>query len=479
MLFSSVPFICLFFPLFFLLYYLIRPLRGKNILLLVFSLIFYSWGRIVYLPLILAASLIGWLGGWMIGRCQKASRRGGEIASLVVSLALLLGMLGVFKYAGFFVENVNSLTGASLPVPKIELPIGISFYTFQILSYVVDVYRREVPAQKNLGIVMVYLCAFPQLIAGPVVRYKTVEAELTDRSVSLDDVYDGLRRFIIGLGKKVLIANTMAVAADGIFSFDPAACGLVTSWIGALAYTMQIYFDFSGYSDMAIGMGRMMGFHYLENFDHPYTAVSVTDFWRRWHISMSSFFRDYVYIPLGGNRVSKPRWIFNIAVVWMLTGLWHGAAWNFVLWGVYYGVLLVLEKLLWGKAIAKIPVLRRVYTLLIVVVGWVIFRSESIGGIGRMLYAMVGGYGLGQGSLTYVMILERAGVGGVFVIAFVAAILLSAGFGRTLGRWVREAAPKPRAAAEAVGCVLSLAVLVLSVASIASGSYNPFIYFQF
>ncbi len=479
MLFSSLIFVSLFFPLFFAIYYLLPKRSLKNALLLVFSLIFYAWGRVIYLPLILAASLIGWGGGVLIGASREKNRPGCAKASLIVSLVLLLGLLGVFKYAGFFVENLNLIARLELPVPEIVLPIGISFYTFQILSYVADVYRGEVAAQKNPGIVMVYLCAFPQLIAGPVVRYKTVEEELTGREVTRDDVYAGLRRFVTGLGKKVLIANVAAVAADGIFSYDPSSCGAVAAWIGALAYTIQIYFDFSGYSDMAIGMGRMMGFHYLENFNDPYTAVSVTDFWRRWHISMSSFFRDYVYIPLGGNRVSKPRWVLNIAVVWMLTGLWHGAAWTFVVWGVYYGVLLVLEKLLWGKKLSAIPVLNRVYTLLLVVIGWVIFRADSLANAFGMLRAMFGGYGLGNGTVTWVMILERSGVNGLFFAAMLAGIILSTGIGRRLAERREALPPKRRDAVETAACVLSLAVFLLSVVSIASGSYNPFIYFQF
>ena len=479
MLFSSLIFVCAFFPLFFALYYLLPKRAFKNALLLIFSLIFYAWGRVVYLPLILAASLLGWGGSLAIQAFREKNRPGAAKASLVVSLVLLLGMLGVFKYAGFAVENLNRIAGLDLPLPAIELPIGISFYTFQILSYVADVYRGEVRAQRNPGIVMMYLCAFPQLIAGPVVRYKTVEGELTGREVSRDDVYAGLRRFVAGLGKKVLIANVAAVAADGIFGYDPSACGAVASWIGALAYTIQIYFDFSGYSDMAIGMGRMMGFHYLENFNDPYAATSVTDFWRRWHISMSSFFRDYVYIPLGGNRVSKPRWIFNIAVVWILTGLWHGAAWTFVLWGVYYGVLLILEKLLWGKKISEIPVLNRVYTLLIVVIGWVIFRAESISYAFGMLRAMFGGYGLGSGTVTWGMILERSGVNGLFILAMIAGIVLSAGIGRRMAEKREAAAPKRRAVLETAACVCSVAVFLLSVVSIAAGSYNPFIYFRF
>ncbi len=479
MLFSSLIFICAFFPLFFALYYLLPKRSLKNALLLVFSLIFYAWGRVICLPLILAASLIGWGGGWAIRAFREKNRPGAARASLILSLVLLLGMLGVFKYAGFFVENLNLIGGLSLPVPEIGLPIGISFYTFQILSYVADVYRGEVEAQKNFGIVATYLCAFPQLIAGPVVRYKTVEAELTGREVTRDDVYAGLRRFVAGLGKKVLIANIAAVAADGIFGYEPSACGIAASWIGALAYTIQIYFDFSGYSDMAIGMGRMMGFHYLENFNDPYTAVSVTDFWRRWHISMSSFFRDYVYIPLGGNRVSKPRWVFNIAVVWILTGLWHGAAWTFVLWGVWYGLLLVLEKLLWGKRISAVPVLNRVYTLLMVVIGWVIFRSESLAYALGMLRAMFGGYGLGTGAVTWGMILERSGVNMVFLLAMLAGIVLSTGIGRRLAAMRETLSPRKRTVMETISCVLSLAVFLLSVVSVAAGSYNPFIYFQF
>ncbi len=479
MLFSSLIFVCAFFPLFFWLYYLMPDRRLKNALLLVFSLFFYAWGKVVYLPLILAASLIGWGGGRLIGAFRDRGKPGWARASLIVSLVLLLGLLGVFKYAGFFAENLNRIAGLTLPVPEIELPIGISFYTFQILSYVADVYRGEVKAQKNPGIVMVYLCAFPQLIAGPVVRYKTVEEELTGREVSLDDVYAGLRRFVAGLGKKVLIANVAAVVADGIFGYDPSSCGAVAAWVGALAYTIQIYFDFSGYSDMAIGMGRMMGFHYLENFNDPYTAVSVTDFWRRWHISMSSFFRDYVYIPLGGNRVSKPRWVFNIAVVWMLTGLWHGAAWTFVVWGIYYGVLLVLEKLLWGKAVERIPVVNRLYALLAVVIGWVIFRAETLSGAFGMIRAMFGGYGLGTGTVTWGMILERSEVNGIFILAMIAGIVLSAGVGKKLAGRCEKLEGKGRTAAETAACVFSVIVFLLSVVSIAAGSYNPFIYFQF
>ena len=479
MLFSSLIFVCAFFPLFFALYYLLPKRSLRNALLLVFSLIFYAWGRVVYLPLILAASLVGWGGGLAIGRFREKNRPGLARASLVVSLMLLLGMLGVFKYAGFFAENFNLLAKLDLPVPEIVLPIGISFYTFQILSYVADVYRGEVKAQKNPGIVMVYLCAFPQLIAGPVVRYKTVEEELTGREVTRDDVYAGLRRFVAGLGKKVLIANVAAAAADGIFGYEASSCGAIAAWVGALAYTVQIYFDFSGYSDMAIGMGRMMGFHYLENFNDPYTATSVTDFWRRWHISMSSFFRDYVYIPLGGNRVSKPRWVFNIAVVWMLTGLWHGAAWTFVLWGVYYGVLLILEKLLWGKAIEKIPVLNRIYALLAVVIGWVIFRAPTLTDAFGMIRAMFGGYGLGSGTVTWSMILERSGVNVIFLLAMIAGIVLSTGVGRRLAEKRETLAPGSRTALETGACVLSVAVFALSVAALASGSYNPFIYFQF
>ena len=479
MLFSSLIFVCAFFPLFFALYYLLPGRSLKNALLLVFSLIFYAWGRIVYLPLILADALIGWAGGLAVGSFRQKNKTGPARVSLAVTVVLLLAPLAVFKYAGFFTENLNLIPGLELPVPALALPVGISFYTFQILSYVADVYRGDVRAQKNPALVMVYLCAFPQLIAGPVVRYRDVEKELTGRTVSLDDVYAGLRRFVAGLGKKVLIANVAAAAADGIFGYEPSACGAAAAWIGALAYTVQIYFDFSGYSDMAIGMGRMMGFRYLENFNDPYTAVSVTDFWRRWHISMSSFFRDYVYIPLGGSRVSKPRWVFNIAAVWMLTGLWHGAAWTFVVWGVYYGVLLVLEKLLWGKRIASVPVVRRVYTLLIVVIGWVIFRSETLGGAFGMLRAMCGGYGMGQGSVTWTMILERSGVNGVFILAMLAGIVLSTGVGRRLTEKCGTLPPKSRRAAETAACVCSVAVFVLSVASLASGSYNPFIYFQF
>ena len=484
MLFTSTICICAFCPLFFLLYYLLPGRSAKNIWLFVCSLFFYAWGEPLYLPLLPLAALIGWVSALVIDRFQKKGSRRAAKGSLIVGLGMLLGMLVVFKYTGFLVENINRLIGLEIPAPALELPIGISFFTFQILSYVVDVYRGDVKAQRNFGIVAVYLCAFPQLIAGPVVRYSTVEKELTERTAALDDIYAGVRRFIAGLGKKVLIANTAAVVADGIFSYDAASCGVIAAWCGALAYTIQIFFDFSGYSDMAIGMGRMMGFRYLENFNAPYTAVSVTDFWRRWHISMSSFFRDYVYIPMGGNRVTTPRWIFNIIVVWTLTGLWHGASWNFVVWGIYYGLLLVLEKLLWGKTMQKIPVVRHLYTMLAVIVGWVIFRADTLNKAGQMLYAMAGGYGLGTGNVNYVMILERSSAGGVFLLAMAAGILLSADLPAKIRhtfamRFTSSNTPALRTAAETAGCVLSVGLLVLSVASIASGSYNPFIYFRF
>lgn len=482
MLFSSTIFICAFFPLFFLCYYLIPGRTAKNTLLLIFSLIFYAWGEPLYLPLIVLAAFIGWLASLIMDYFDRSNKPTAVKLTLILSVAILIGGLVVYKYTGFLVENVNRLTGLDLIVPQIELPIGISFFTFQILSYVVDVYRKEVKAQKSFGIVATYLCAFPQLIAGPVVRYITVETELTERTHTFNDIYEGMQRFIVGLGKKVLIANTAAVVADGIFSYDPASCGIVAAWCGALAYTVQIYFDFSGYSDMAIGMGRMMGFQYLENFNAPYTAVSVTDFWRRWHISMSSFFRDYVYIPLGGNRVSRLRWIFNIAAVWTLTGLWHGASWNFIVWGVYYGALLVLEKLLWGKTIQNIPVLRHVYTMTAVVVGWIIFRTETLSDTIHTLYAMVGGYGFGQGNINGLVILERSQVGGMFILAMIAAILISAEIPAAINRILATRFSENTILGkiiEPTRCIFSIILLIVCIASIASGAYNPFIYFRF
>jgi D-alanyl-lipoteichoic acid acyltransferase DltB (MBOAT superfamily) len=377
---------------------------------------------------------------------------------LIITLNLLL--LFSFKYLNFAIEIINSITHLGLQNLNISLPIGISFYTFQALSYVIDVYRGEVKVQHKLYYLACYIVAFPQLIAGPIVRYQTIEEELDNRCVSKEDFADGIRRFIVGLGCKVLIANNVAYIATQIFNQSPSTYGFVGALIGSIAYTLQIYFDFSGYSDMAIGLGKMLGFHYDENFNLPYIASSVTDFWRRWHISLSTFFRDYVYIPLGGNRVSTVKHIRNIVIVWFLTGLWHGAAWNFILWGLYYALFLLIEKYVL-KNIKMNKIVAHIYTLLIINFGWLIFRANSNVELMESIKAIFGGYGFGTS-------LEFTGIFAFrYVLAFVLGIILSSTIGKKL---IKN---------NIVGDIILLVIFILSIVFVLVGSYNPFIYFRF
>ncbi len=472
MLFSSLPFLFMFLPLFFIVYFAFRKRYARNIVLLVFSLVFYAWGEPLYIFLMIFSICFNYVFARLIAAEERRSIR--AKAYMAADTALNLLLIGIFKYAGFFVECINAVTGLVIPVPNIALPIGISFYTFQILSYVIDVYRGDVEVQKDIFMLGAYLSGFPQLIAGPIVRYQTIADELVDRRETLDEFAEGMRRFISGLAKKVLIANTMAEVADGILSHSAADYGIVGAWVAMLAYTMQIYYDFSGYSDMAIGMGRMMGFHYLENFDYPYISKSVTEFWRRWHISLSTFFRDYVYIPLGGNRVSRPRWMLNMLVVWSCTGLWHGASINFVIWGFYYCAILVFERLVWGKYIARIPAIGHIYTMACVIFGWVVFRAENLGMIAEITGAMVGGYGLGGAEIPASIVLQRSGFGVQFILMFAIAVVLSAPVSKLL---------KKKLEGLRIGAILTdvaaVGALLPCVIELAIGSYNPFIYFRF
>ena len=335
MVFSSLPFLFFLFQAVLLLCFVRKSRTWRNGVLLTASLLFYAWSEPRFLPVMVLAATLAWLGGLGMERLRTAGRSGGEKAVFIATVTALIANLFPFKYLNFAVENLNALSGLSLPPPGIALPVGISFYTFQILSYVIDLHRGEVQVQKSWFRLLLYVSFFPQLIAGPIVRYQTVEREITDRRETLEDAAAGARRFIAGLGKKVILANRLSLIAESVYGGDAGVYGTALYWVAALAYTLQIYFDFSGYSDMAIGLGRIFGFHFLENFDHPYAAGSVTEFWRRWHISLSTWFRDYVYIPLGGNRVSRRRWVLNILIVWGLTGFWHGASWNFLLWGLW------------------------------------------------------------------------------------------------------------------------------------------------
>ena len=468
MVFSSLSFLIVFLPLLLAVYFLTpaRFRRVRNLILLAFSLAFYGCAGLRFLPLMLVSIAINYIGGLLCGSGRKAVRRIGVWSAAALGLALL----GYFKYAGFFVRSVNAL-GASLTVPSITLPIGISFFTFQGLSYVVDVYRGDAAVQKNPLKVALYISLFPQLVAGPIVRYTTVAEEIDDRRESVSEFSAGAQRFCFGLGKKMLLANGIAAVADA--AFGAAAPSAAFAWLGAIAYTLQIYFDFSAYSDMAIGLGRMFGFHFLENFNYPYIADSVTDFWRRWHISLSTWFRDYVYIPLGGNRCRPARHIFNLFAVWFLTGLWHGASWNFVCWGLWYFLLLLGEKYVWGRALARCPAaVRHILAMLAVVLGWVLFRADGLTAAMAYLRAMFGANGAFSGQAVY-YVLEYwpewlLGLIAIFPVAGAVQKKLAACRGNFAAAAL-ELGPK----------LLALALLALSYVSLVSGSFNPFIYFRF
>ena len=393
MVFSSSTFLFGFMPLFFAGYFLVRKRVAKNVWLLVASLFFYAWGEPVYVALMVASILANWAFGLLAGSSRSSDPR--RRFWLVVAVCFNCLVIGFFKYEGFLAANVNALLGVEVvPDLRLPLPIGISFYTLQALSYVIDVYRREVEPQRNVLYLGMYVACFPQLIAGPIVRYQVIAEQVVGRRETLDDFVSGMRLFIVGLAKKALLANTVAILANEMLSMGGPQIGAVGAWAGLVAYTFQIFFDFSGHSDMAIGLGRMMGFTYLRNFNYPYISRSITEFWRRWHISLSTFFRDYVYIPLGGSRCSRARNALNIAIVWAITGLWHGAAWNYVGWGVYYGALLICEKFIWGRALAKAPaVVGHAYTIAIFVFGWSFFWITDVDALQQFWKALVGVYG--------------------------------------------------------------------------------------
>lgn len=374
MVFSSLTFLLIFLPVLSVLYFIVKNIKIKNYILLTFSLLFYAWGEPIYIIIMLLSILVTYIAARIIDKCKKKKRT----VALVLSIILLLSSLLFFKYYNFLIDNINTIFNINIVKNKLSLPIGISFYTFQAISYICDVYTKKTKVQKNILYLALYISLFPQLIAGPIVRYETIESEIKNRKHTLDNAVSGIKRFIIGLSKKVIIANNMALIVDTIFDSNVVP-GTLIIYIGAICYTLQIYYDFSGYSDMAIGLGKLFGFSFLENFNYPYIAKSITDFWRRWHISLSSWFRDYVYIPLGGSRVKTIKIIRNILIVWMLTGLWHGASWNFIIWGLYYGILLLIEKFVLKNMLEKIPnILRHLMTLFLVIVGWVIFRITDI-----------------------------------------------------------------------------------------------------
>ncbi len=470
MVFSSLNFLYLFLPLVCVLYFLWKNRVWRNTILLLASVLFYAWGEPVYVFLILLATGVAYVGGILLERYWQAGRHKAARVTMILTAAVLVLNLLVFKYLGFLTENLGAVPMINIPVVELSLPIGISFYTFQILSYVIDLYRREVKVQRNFFYLLLYVSFFPQLIAGPIVRYQTVEQEISERKENWEDVVIGTKRFILGLAKKVILANNVALVAESIYAGSSAIYGTSALWIAALAYTLQIYFDFSGYSDMAIGLGRVFGFHFLENFDHPYIACSVTQFWRRWHISLSTWFRDYIYIPLGGNRVSKGRWLRNILIVWALTGIWHGAEWNFILWGLFYGVLLVLEKLFLGKFLEKLPKLVGwVYTFFIVNIGWVLFNQTDFTLLGSCLKAMFW-YTPTDWAGVFATNLSLFVHMGWLPVAFLCCFPLSR-------RLFRQRKDSTMLSLVETGVYILL--LLVCIAFIVSSSYNPFIYFRF
>ncbi len=486
MLFSSITFLYYFLPIMLAAYFLLplifrillkrftsgqkineRLLLLQNGILLFFSLIFYGWGEPIYLILMVFSIVMAYTFGRLIEKFRGDSK---AKIFLILSIALSLAMLGYFKYADFFIENINVVTGIGIPLLRIALPIGISFYTFQIISYIVDVYRGDVASQKNIINFGAYVSMFPQLIAGPIVRYADVAAELKCRSITSEKIYDGTRRFIVGLAKKVLISNQLGLLCS-IFR-DSDEKSVMFYWLYAVAFALHIYFDFSGYSDMAIGLGKILGFTFSENFDYPYVSRSITEFWRRWHMSLGSWFRDYVYIPMGGNRVSKRRWVWNILVVWMLTGLWHGAEWNFVCWGLMFAALLLVEKLWLGDILRKIPnVFAAIYVMFFVMISFVIFNAD---GMGQALSDIGGMFGNGVP-----MISDAA----KYYFRSFALLLALAIVGSTpIVPKLTERARKSKKLecvmfiAEPIGMII---LLIVSTAYLVDGSFNPFLYFRF
>ncbi len=467
MVFSSLTFLCVFFPAVFLLYYLLPSMPAKNALLIISSLLFYAYGEPVYVLLMAGSASLNYLYGLWIGRAGKKK----PVLALAVGTNFLI--LGIFKYADMLIDTCNRLTGAQIPLIRVSLPIGISFFTFQALSYLIDVYRGQVKAQKNYAHMLLYISFFPQLIAGPIVKYHDIERQISNRTFDLEQTAEGFRRFIVGLSKKVLLSNTAALAADAVFAAELAQVGALAAWIGAVSYLFQIYFDFSGYSDMAIGLGRMFGFTFQENFNYPYISCSVQEFWRRWHISLSTWFKEYLYIPLGGNRKGRVRTYVNKLFVFFCTGLWHGADWTFVIWGLYHGLFLLLEGIL---PVKKLPrALGHIYTMLVVCAGFVIFRADTLSQGAALIGKMFTGLPAGRDTMGFALQQINPLLVLVLVICLFASCPLKSLRSRLPGRWEKILARVGNPSAY----VCSIALLVLCILSLSGGTYNPFIYFRF
>ena len=476
MVFSSLTFLFAFLPITLIVYYLV-PQKAKNVVILISGLVFYAWGEPIYVLAMIASTFIDYTAGLLIAKYDDKPKI--RLACLIVSLVMNLGLLGTFKYLGFLINSANAWFGLSIPNPNLPLPIGISFFTFQSMSYTIDLYRRNIKVQKNAVSFMAFVTLFPQIVAGPIVRYEDIQNEIDNRTITEKMVGDGISRFIIGLGKKVLIANNIGMLWTEIKALEYGELSAVSAWLGILAFTFQIYFDFSGYSDMAIGLGKMMGFTFPENFDYPYMSHSISEFWRRWHMTLGAWFKSYIYIPLGGNRKGLARTILNLLIVWTVTGIWHGASWNFMLWGAYFGVLIVLERLFLGKLLEKIPsFFSWLYTFILVVFGWVMFDAVDVSTvhIGDMF------------SQVFTYIGAMFGANGVFMdntatnalmnygVMFGICIFGSSDVVKTTSERIKEKAPSwvmygyP---------VVEMVIMLASVAYITTSSYNPFLYFNF
>ena len=464
MLFSSMTYLLLFFPLFTFLYFLNKNVHYRNTILLLASLTFYAWGEISTLPYMFVIAIVNYALTRVLDKAEDKKR----LIIMWILVVLNILPLAYFKYSNFFLDNINIVLNTNFTIHEAFLPLGISFYTFRNISYIIDVYRKKFPAEKSFFIVLNYILLFPTLISGPIVRFETIREEYHERKISVDDVVEGVERFIIGLAKKVLIANQVAVISANVFSItDFNSLNSTQVYIAVISFTLQIYFDFSGYSDMVIGIGRIFGFHFLENFNYPYIATSISDFWRRWHISLSTWFRDYVYIPLGGNRVSMLRWILNIAIVWFTTGLWHGAAWNFVLWGVYFGVLLVLEKLFLGKVLSFLKGVNHIIVIFLIMISWVIFNSHSIDQIMIFIQRMIF---IQPYDMNTLIELNFGNYWPYYVLGLI--------FSAPIVPWL-DSKLKTSTIYNFIKKLIVLALFVLCIIFLIDSSYNPFIYFKF
>ena len=467
MLFSSVTFLFYFLPIVFMIYYIV-PNKIKNYVLLLASIVFYAWGGVLYLPILIISVFLNYLFALKIDKYKDNKEKSKRILTLSIIFNILF--LGVFKYSNFIVDTINIILNSSINIPQIPLPIGISFYTFQAMSYVIDVYRKDGRVQKNIFNLLLYISMFPQLVAGPIVRYETVDDQITKREYSFDKFNLGLERLIKGLFKKVIISNTVGELATIIYELSPMEMSITTAWIGAIAYTLQIYFDFSGYSDMAIGLGKMLGFDFLENFNYPYVAKSVGEFWRRWHISLGSWFRDYLYIPLGGNRCSTAKIYRNLTIVWLVTGIWHGASWNFIIWGMYFGLFIILERLFLQKLLDKLPkIIQHIYLMIIVIIGWVIFSQPNLTSAIEYLKIMlgIGDYPLINGYATFYI--KQYGM--IIFVAILASIPIL--------KYVRNKSTIINNLIKVAKSIIVLFSFILVIIYLVNSTFNPFIYFNF